>query len=346
LFVFISRYYIQALSNTNQTLWKALAKAISGEEISLEEFADEAVLNAAITHGIIPLLDHQLHQVTLAGLSDAVCAKLKRLSRSQAALDLLLNTSTRKILDLLAEHKIPALLLKGTPVAHLYYGKSYRRSRCDTDLYISEEDTQATADLLAEHGCQVSGLGKRKYSSKQFVASIVAFQEVQTDFDIHWKLSNRVMFRATLPFEDCYQNRQAIKALGPNAYALSAVDLLLHACIHRIAHGRNTERDRLIWLYDIHLLVEAMNEAELEQFKNKAKDRFVGVLCADAIEVAQGLFGTSRPESFLRELRENDKNEPSAKLIHSSKLRWAWEDMRSLKGVREKTAFAKELLFN
>lgn len=334
------------MSHANQTLWKTLAKAISGEETSLEAFDGEAILSAANIHGIVPLLEHWQNQGTVTGIDEAEGAELSQLSKSQVALDLLLNNSTRKTLDLLAEHQVPVLLLKGTPVAHLYYENSYQRSRCDTDLYISKADTGRTADLLAGHGYNVTGLGSRKYSSKQFGASIVAFQAVQTHFDIHWKLSNRVMFRATLPFEDCYQSRQTVTALGPNAYALSSVDLLLHACIHRIAHGRNTERDRLIWLYDIHLLVEAMDETVIEAFKNKAKERLVGILCADAIEVAQGLFDTNRPEGLLRGLRENEKNEPSAKLIHSSKLRWAWEDMRCLKGVREKTAFAKELLFN
>ena len=334
------------MSHTNQTIWSALAQAISGKKTSLEGFDDETIIDNVNLNGVGPLLDHHVHLGTISGLSDTVCSHLRHVSRAQASFTLLLDDSTRKTLDLLDQHKIPVLLLKGTPVAHLYYENPYQRSRCDTDIYIGEEHTKISAELLASHGYVVSGLETRKHSSKQFVAAKIALQDVHMHFDVHFKLSNRVMFRATLPFEDCYKNRQAVAALGPNAYALSPVDLLLHACIHRIAHGRNTERDRLIWLYDIHLLVEAMNESELEQFKNKAIDRLVGVLCADAIEVAQGIFGTIRPENFLVGLRENEKNEPSAKLIHSSKLRWAWEDMQSLKGVREKTAFAKELLFN
>lgn len=333
------------MSHNNQTLWKALAKAISGEATRLDAFDDGAILSAATTHGIIPLLDLRLKQATVTGVSAELGAELGQLAKSEAALDLLLNNSTRKTLDLLAAQGIPALLLKGTPVAYLYYEKSYQRSRCDTDLYIREEDTQATADLLSHNGYQVTGLGQRKYSSRQFGASIVAFQQVRTHFDIHWKLSNRVMFNATLPFADCLENKQPIAALGANAFAPSNTDLLLHACIHRIAHGRNTERDRLLWLYDIHLLAEAMDEAALEGFGKKAKERQVGVLCADAVAVARELFGTDLPENFLAGLGDNGKNEPSAGLIHSSRLRWAWEDLRSLKGVKEKTAFAKELLF-
>ena len=114
---------------------------------------------------------------------------------------------------------------------------------------------------------------------------------------------------------------------------------------HRIAHGRNTERNRLIWLYDIHLLVESMDEAELTRFHEKALQRSIGVLCADALEVINGLFNTKLPPELIEELKGNKKNEPSARLIHSIKLRWAWADMQSLKGIKEKAAFAKELLF-
>ena len=333
------------MSHNNQTIWSTLAQAISGKETNLEGFDDETIIDNVNLNGIGPLLDHHVHLGTIGGLSDTVCSHFRQESRAQATFTLLLDDSTRKILDLLDQHKIPVLLLKGTPVAHLYYENPYQRSRCDTDIYIGEEHTKISAELLASRGYMVSGLETRKHSSKQFVAAKIALKDILMHFDVHFKLSNRVMFRSSLPFEDCYKNRQAVTALGPNAYALSPVDLLLHACIHRIAHGRNTERNRLIWLYDIHLLVESMDEAELTRFREKALQRSIGVLCADALEVSNGLFNTKLPPELIEELKGNKKNEPSARLIHSIKLRWAWADMQSLKGIKEKAAFAKELLF-
>ena len=153
------------------------------------------------------------------------------------------------------------------------------------------------------------------------------------------------MFRKTLPFKECFQTKQPVTALGPNAHALSKIDLLVHACIHRIAHGRNTERNRLIWLYDIHLMVETMGDDERNEFLNKVQQRAVAVLCADALETCQAIFNTRLPEGFLVKLKANFKNEPSAKLINAAKLRWAWEDMQSLGSISEKVAFARELLF-
>ena len=154
------------------------------------------------------------------------------------------------------------------------------------------------------------------------------------------------MFRSTLPFEECLKTSQPVPELGRNARTLSITDLMLHACIHRIAHGRNTERNRLIWLYDIHLLTEVMNEAEMDHFALVARQKAVGYLCADALEVCQTIFGTTLPENSLSLLKENHRHEPSAKLLQSSKLGWAIADMQSLEGIRQKVAFAKELLFD
>ena len=325
-------------------LWQALGHAVSGRETDLAAYPEPELLRTAARHGVSQMLDKRAREGSAKGLSADARKQLGEATRVQAALDLLLNDSTAKTLRLLAENEIPVLLLKGTPVAHLYYDHSYERPRCDSDLYIAEQDVSRTAELLAASGYQVSGLGGRPYSSKQFGAATNPFQNAWMTFDIHWKLSNRILFQTTLPFEDCWQGRQPVAALGPGACAPCAIDLLLHACIHRIGHGRNTERNRLIWLYDVHVMVNVMDEDELQQFAIKAAERKVGVLCADALEVTEELFGT-RPTSELRaQLRTNYKREPSAPLINASKLRWAWTDFWALEGFGNKVAFARELL--
>jgi hypothetical protein len=334
------------LQRAEKSLWQALAQVISGQETNFGNFSNEAIIDQAWQHGVGHLLNAQLQKDSISGLSETVKDLLKSNTYPDIAHDMVLNAATQKLLELLAEHDIPALLLKGTPIAHLYYPDSYLRPRCDTDIYINECDLEKTARLLSENDYQVSGLGKRKYSSKQFVAAKAASKNSLMHFDVHWKLSNRVMFRSTLPFEECLKTSQPVADLGPDARALSVTNLLIHACIHRIAHGRNTERNRLIWLYDVHLLIDAMNEAELVEFPSIAKQKSIGYLCADALEVCQSLFGTDLPRNFRSALRENYRSEPSAKLLQSSKLRWAWEDMQSLQGIRQKAAFAKELLFD
>jgi len=334
------------LPDRNHLLWRKLAKAISGCETSFEGFDDAEVLRQASRHGVAQLLDLQIHAGSIGGLTVPTCKEINASTQAQVVFDLLLNHSTSKALDLLADHGICALLLKGTPLAHLYYPKTYLRPRCDVDVYIDEKHLNLCADLFANNGFQVSGIGERKYSSKQFVAFTQPVLNISIHFDIHWKLSNRVMFSDSLPFAGCGKASQPVPALGTNAHALSPIDLLLHACIHRIAHGRNTARNRLIWLYDIHLLSESLSDDELEQLQKVARQKKIGALCADALETVQILFATRLPVKLTASLKENRLNEPSAKLIFSSKLRWAWADMQALSNIGEKAAFARELLFH
>lgn len=344
------------MSDDKQELWRLLAQAIGGAPTDLHGHEDAVLLRHVARHGIGPLLHQRLRQDIVKGLSDTVRNRLATGAQSQAALDLLLNDSTHSFAGLLHENGIPALLLKGTPVAHLFYPETWLRPRCDTDVFIGEADRVRAMELLRANGYQISGQLDRRYSSKQFVASIKTFQQTFTSFDVHWKLSNRVLFQSTLPFEECLERRQPVPALGGHAWTLSTVDLLLHACVHRIAHGRNTERNRLLWLYDIHLLWAALGNTGQDSFVEKALDRQVGTLCADALQVAEELFGdpenrgtsavgaASAANNVINNLRSNRRHEPTARLVDAGKLRWVLADVRALKGIKQKAAFTRELL--
>lgn len=86
---------------------------------------------------------------------------------------------------------------------------------------------------------------------------------------------------------------------------------MIHACIHRIAHGRNTERNRLIWLYDIHLMAQAMSDTELDLFLERARQKAIAMLCADALETCQEIFNANLPDDLLGRLK---KGQPSRSL--------------------------------
>lgn len=346
------------MSYDKQELWRLLAQAIGGAPTDLHGHEDAVLLRHVARHGIGPLLHQRLRQDIVKGLSDTVRNRLATGAQSQAALDLLLNDSTHSFAGLLHENGIPALLLKGTPVAHLFYPETWLRPRCDTDVFIGEADRVRAMELLRANGYQISGQLDRRYSSKQFVASIKTFQQTFTSFDVHWKLSNRVLFQSTLPFEECLERRQPVPALGGHAWTLSTVDLLLHACVHRIAHGRNTERNRLLWLYDIHLLWAALDEAGQDCFVDKALDRQVGALCADALQITEELFGkpegrdagaagaVSAGKEILKDLRRNRRREPTASLVDAGKLRWVLADWWAVARARAKAEYAREVLFD
>lgn len=324
-----------------------LATALIGRPVKLpgpSRPLAKRLLRSAGEHGVTQLLARRVREGSVHGFTDEERDTLNKSARSQAAYDLLLNEATSKTLDLLKAANVPALLLKGTPVAVLYYPDTYLRTRCDTDILIPTTDTQRAAGVLAAHGYQISGLGGRTYSSKQFSAVHVTERGFGSSFDIHWRLSNRVLFRDLLQFDACWETRQSLPRLGNNAYTLSPADLLLHACIHRIAHGRNTERNRLIWLYDAHLMASSFSSEDFVRFRELAIEKGVGTLCQDALAMCQYYFRTSSPEGYLAALARNRRQEPTAGLVKASKRKWAIADLMALKTRHEKLAFAGELL--
>jgi hypothetical protein len=305
----------------------------------------EAVRLAA-RQGCGALFQARLREGSATGLQESEVATLGEHAQQQAAVDLAARHRTRKALALLAEAGIDVLLLKGTPLAHLHYAAPYHRWRSDNDLYIAHQDRTRTSKLLTDCGYSLERSDTREHTSKQMVATRQS-AGLAVNFDIHWKLSNRVLFADTLPFEECWENRQPVPSLDANAWALSDSDLLLHACIHRIAHGRGSERNRLIWLYDIHLLWTAMDEEQRAAFIEKALAKKIGAVCADALMVCDELFQTLGDDTAVGDqLLQNAREEPTAPLVNAGKLRWAWADLMATPGLRARLQFFGELIRN
>jgi len=336
------------MSDTYHPSLALLARALSGRPVQVPHASPEAVtrlLQTALSHGVAAMLDRRVREGIVHGLADQDRTTLHLASRDQIAYDLRLTAATRKTIDLLAKADIPVLLLKGTPVALRYYRAPYLRIRCDTDLFIRAADTDTAAQVLASNGYRLSGLDQGSYASKQFVALSPSRQDLAVPFDIHWRLRNRVIFNHILQFEECWGTRRPLPELGSNAYMLSPSQLLLHACIHRIAHGRNTMRNRLIWLYDIHLITGGFSAEDCDRFQRLALEKQVGMLCADALVMGQYYFHTTYPAGYLTALTRNHHREPSARLLHASKPRWVLADLLALNRLHERLAFAAELLF-
>ncbi len=119
-------------------------------------------------------------------------------------------------------------------------------------------------------------------------------------FDVHWRVCNPQVFAAVMEYGELRAAALALNPLGPHARALGPAHALTLACVHRVAHHANS--DRLIWLYDIHLLAESMAAAELETFAQFALERRVAAVCAAGLRHACDALHTALPAGFLDEL--------------------------------------------
>ena len=125
-------------------------------------------------------------------------------------------------------------------------------AQVDTDLLVRKADMPSVTRVMRTLGYSRSNRtsGDLVMPQSQFVKDNRGGL-VQV-YDVHWKMALPILFADVLSFEEVLARAVDVPALGGRARALGRVDALLLACIHRVAHHRCD--DRLLWLYDIHLL--------------------------------------------------------------------------------------------
>lgn len=100
--------------------------------------------------------------------------------------------------------------------------------------------------------------------------------------------------------------------------------------------------DRIIWLYDIHLLVGAMSARELAEFGALAGSRRIAAICRDALDLCQERFATQVPAGVLATLAAPGRAEPSARYLSGGPLLQMIGELRALENWRDRGRWLRE----
>jgi hypothetical protein len=264
----------------------------------------------------------------------------------QAAGDMLLERELAAALEALAAAGVGTLLLKGAALAHSHYPEPALRTRCDADLLIRPADRDAAARVL-------EGRGYRRPNAVR--GRLVSYEEchvkregaVEHVIDLHWQISNRQAFAQALGYDEARRCSVAIPQLGASARALCAPHALLLACMHRAAHlgAEGPVGSRLVWLYDIHLLANAMTEAEWRDFARMCGAKAMRRISVDAFAATQRAFATAFPDAVVAALAQTGAEELSAAYLDTGRRRVLLTNLRALASWRERARLVRELLF-
>jgi hypothetical protein len=109
-------------------------------------------------------------------------------------------------------------------------------------------------------------------------------------------------------------------------------------------HHRNQER--LLWIYDVHLISTRLTSAELERFAELGLETRVASVCAHQLELARTRFGTALPAGLGDALSTLTSPEASAEYLVRDR-RWHHEivaSMRALPRWRDRLQLAREVV--
>lgn len=232
------------------------------------------------------------------------------------------------------------LVLKGGGLASSHYSQPYLRDRCDTDIFIDLKHIGLVRQLFLKLGYQEHG---SVYKSHQFGFSSTRFGDLSIHYDVHWRINNSARFSRILSFEEA--NKAAISIEGlPGVSGIKSVHALLLSCVHR-AGNPDHDADRLIWIYDIHLLSMGFSDAEWSEFCDMAVSRSVQEVCRQALQKSAAVFKTTVPAAVMEELLVSPPRESFAHRFRMSQLGLIWDDFREMQGLSCRIAMAGEYLF-
>lgn len=303
---------------------------------------------AARHHGVHLLLAESLWQHgAVDRCPPTVRDRLTAALRSQLAAEEIAKQELRTVLAAFADAGIHLLLFKGAALAFTHYPDPVLRPRIDTDFLIASADRETATATLTRLGYDRPSLVSGDLIMYQAPYARTDRHGVRHVIDLHWKVSNPQVFALALPAEELMAATVSIPRLHETARAPSPLHSLALACVHRVAHHSND--DRLIWIYDIHLLAERLSEPEREEFVEFAVAKQLSAVCAQGLAVTERRFHGRAVGLLLAQLtaQRSQSREPSETYAHGTmrKLDVLFSDLNALEGWRPRLKLLREHLF-
>ncbi len=290
-------------------------------------------------HGVAALVYHQASEQTeWRDWPQEVREGLFESSKAGIAQDMLRTHYLDELLDEFERNQVACLLTKGEALALLHYDKPGTRSRCDTDLFIPAREIEKVRSIA-------SGLGLETvstvYKTHQFTLRRKHKSPGLIQFDVHWRIQNAPRYARLFSFEEAFSKASNLPGRS-STRTLQAADALMLACVHRAGSDRH-DQDRLIWIYDIHLLANSMKSAQFAAFTEKAVSSNIQRVCLDGLNKAAECLGTVIPDSVMNGLATPEMDYTIARRYRESNLALLVDDCKQLPDTRSRIRLLREL---
>lgn len=320
--------------------------------------ADESIvvfLDDARSQGVMPLLDARFVAGSVGdGVSDGADhgvantwpEAIRRACHDDAinhgGRELASRAETTRVLAALDREGILPLLMKGTGLAYSHYPRPALRPRADCDLLVAPSQREAARRILHDLGYRRIGGPAGKFVGYQYELHRVDPHGVTHNVDLHWRISNAQSFAWLFAFDELAAAAVSVPALGASARRLGDVHALALALLHRAGNNQFMEPgfgDRLIWLYDFHLLVGAMSGDDRARFIRLAESRRIVAIAIDGLQYCADAFRSPPVEALILELERSPDAQSGAAFLRAGKIGREWLELRAIPTFRDRLTY-------
>jgi len=329
-----------------------ICAVLRGESPSWPDATHETFLRRSDYHGVSALLNEQLYRRENwpADLREAIHDR----AIGQAVWELRHQQVLTRVHAALADAGVQPVLIKGTALAYALYPDPVLRVRGDTDMLIPLTERKRVHDVFTSLGFERDMGVSGEFISYEANYAFTTADTGTHNIDLHWRINNSELLSRLFSYEELLERAIRLPKLCPHALGVSPVYALLVASMHRATHKQNPyyvdgvayySADRLIWLYDVHLLAESLSSTQWHDVVRLAREKGLCTACLEGIERAQACFHTRCPDFVLAGLAGSGVKERPATYLNASKLRQQWMDFLALDGFSSQLRFLRELLF-
>ena len=326
-----------------------LCAALRGESIAwptiLGDDLQDLLIDRAEHQGVTALFNEAFSR--LPGSPPALREAIRGLAIAQAFWELRRQQVVGEAITALAMRGLEPVVFKGTALAYGLYPNPVERPGADTDIIVAPATIDAASETLISLGFEkVCGLSYQDSFTKD------TGDGGCHAIDFHRRINNYEMLSGLFSYDELRSAASPLPALCPGALAAGRVHALLLACLHRATHisipiyeqgVAHYGEDRLIWLYDIHLLAEALAPPQWHEFISLATGKGLCSTCLEGLERAALCFSTRLPDQLHHDLRKT--GEPATIYLRAGRTLQTWFDFTSVHGAAGRASFVRALLF-
>ena len=235
---------------------------------------------------------------------DDVADALSADSREIAATNLRISAEAPALRVAFEGAGIPLLFVKGLTLAALAYPKPMLKMGWDIDLLVAEADVARAGEVLSKRGYRRTtpdpARDLAKWHSRQ-KESIWARPDERLYVELHTRLADN---RRLIPGVGIDSPRREVAvADGISLPTLAADELFAYLCVH----GASSLWFRLKWITDLAALLSACPPDEIERLHEGSQELGAGRAAAQALLLADDLYGTLNGSDGLADRLERDR---------------------------------------
>ena len=281
--------------------------------------APDALAQLAADQGVAALLHARLEAGAVRDAPHDLRKRLALADLQAQGVEAWRARELRRVTSSLSAIGCDVLLLKGSALARWAYPAAHQRARADIDLlFRSRLDIERSQPALAAlgYGAVTAVVNGLTYEA-QFVRDDGGGRI--SAIDAHWRMSNHPVFADRFTFDELFADSMPLGDDGHDR-GLGLVHAFIHAALHRVSNLAIGAGDRLIWLYDLHLMSARLAMPDWERLAQLALSRQIAGPCASAMRACTRWLDTSWPEAVLSQLEAAASRES----FQVERAHWRW----------------------